>query len=464
MKKQIFKILLLTISIHSFGQNFPEELADSLQGIIDNAITQYNLKGATAAVRLQDDRSWVGVSGYGAEGIPIDTIGKFRIGSLTKMFTATVVLQLYEEGKLNLGDSLGKFIGPYEYVDGSIPIRKLLNHSTGFTDFKSHPEFLTDMLADPDSIYNSEDILSTYLEAPVNNENNAFFYSNTNFILLGLIIESITGNSVKEEIQSRLLDPLELSDTYLANDGIEPSELTGTWADFGLGLEYIGNYSSNALLSAYGSAAGMVSKPTELCKWIKALYEGMFLNQGTLDSMLTLLPGSSATNFLGYGLGTMSISIDGSVLYGHKGSMYTHSIVYYSIDDEISVSLIINHSDNESLDATFYSLFREVVSYLERDVTGANDIPVTEQELKLDIFPNPFTSHANISFALSEPGDVTILIYNSAGSMVSQLLESGLDRGEHKIVWQPQNMAGGIYLVKIIAINGTEANTMLYLK
>ena len=190
----------------------------------------------------------------------------------------------------------------------------------------------------------------------------------------------------------------------------------------------------------------------------------MLLKSGTLDSMRTLLPGSSGPGFLGYGLGLMSIPIDGSILYGHKGAMYSHSIVYYSIDDEISVSLIINHSDNESLDAAFYSLFTEVVSYLESSTTGIRDHAETDVESGLVLFPNPFNLQTTISFVLSEPGAVSMEIYSSSGNKVAERLESHLYMGEHEITWQPQNLTPGVYFVRLYTAGRTEVKKLLYLE
>jgi len=116
-------------------------LAQELQAALDRTIEAGNSMGVSAAVVMPDGKVWFGVSGNSHPGTPISPDMVFSIESITKMFTAALILQLVEEGKLTLEDSLEEWLPTYPHIDGRITIRQLLNHTSGVTHSPEHPSY-----------------------------------------------------------------------------------------------------------------------------------------------------------------------------------------------------------------------------------------------------------------------------------------------------------------------------------
>lgn len=156
---------------------------------------------------------------------PMETDFRFRIGSVTKTFTATVVLQLAGENRLNLDDSIEKwlpgFIQGNGYNGKQITIRQILNHTSGIAEYS---RFKGADFMDTKKSYTAEEIVKMGISLPPDFvPGKGWSYSNTGYVLLGILIEKLTGNSYAEEIENRIIEPLELSDTFLpGNSSVIP--------------------------------------------------------------------------------------------------------------------------------------------------------------------------------------------------------------------------------------------------
>ncbi|EJV76299.1 serine hydrolase domain-containing protein [Bacillus cereus] len=254
---------------------------------------------------------------------PMETDFRFRIGSVTKTFTATVVLQLAEENSLNLDDSIEKWLpGVIQgngYDDKQITIRQLLNHTSGIAEYTRSKGF---NLMDTKKSYRAEELVKMGISMPPDfAPGKSWSYSNTGYVLLGILIETVTGNSYAEEIENRIIEPLELSNTFSPGNS---SVIPGT--KHARGYIQLDGASEPKDVTYYnpsmGSSAGdMISTADDLNKFFSYLLGGKLLKEQQLKQMLTTVPTGEAA--LGrYGLGIYETKLPNGVsIWGHGGSI-----------------------------------------------------------------------------------------------------------------------------------------------
>ncbi|EJP84279.1 serine hydrolase domain-containing protein [Bacillus cereus] len=254
---------------------------------------------------------------------PMKTDFRFRIGSVTKTFTATVVLQLAEENSLNLDDSIEKWLPGVIQGNGydakQITIRQLLNHTSGIAEYTRSKGF---NLMDTKKSYRAEELVKMGISMPPDfAPGKSWSYSNTGYVLLGILIETVTGNSYAEEIENRIIEPLELSNTFLPGNS---SVIPGT--KHARGYIQLDGASEPKDVTYYnpsmGSSAGdMISTADDLNKFFSYLLGGKLLKEQQLKQMLTTVPTGEAA--LGrYGLGIYETKLPNSVsIWGHGGSI-----------------------------------------------------------------------------------------------------------------------------------------------
>ncbi|HDR8065889.1 serine hydrolase domain-containing protein [Bacillus thuringiensis] len=254
---------------------------------------------------------------------PMKTDFRFRIGSVTKTFTATVVLQLAGENRLNLDDSIEKWLpGVIQgngYDDKQITIRQLLNHTSGIANYTRSKDF---NMMDTKKSYTAEGLVKMGISMPPDfAPGKSWSYSNTGYVLLGILIEKITGNSYAEEIENRIIEPLELSNTFLPGNS---SVIPGT--KHARGYIQLDGASEPKDVTYYnpsmGSSAGdMISTADDLNKFFSYLLGGKLLKEQQLKQMLTTVP--TETDELGdSGLGIFKMKLPNGVsIWGHGGTI-----------------------------------------------------------------------------------------------------------------------------------------------
>ncbi|MGE7875428.1 serine hydrolase domain-containing protein [Bacillus paramycoides] len=254
---------------------------------------------------------------------PMKTDFRFRIGSVTKTFTATVVLQLAGENRLNLDDSIEKWLpGVIQgngYNDKQITIRQLLNHTSGIAEYTRSKDF---NLMDTKKSYTAEELVKMGISLPPDfAPGKSWSYSNTGYVLLGILIEKVTGNSYAEEIENRIIEPLELSNTFLPGNS---SVIPGT--KHARGYIQLDGASEPKDVTYYnpsmGSSAGdMISTADDLNKFFSYLLGGKLLKEQQLKQMLTTVPTGGA-KIDGYGLGIYETKLPNGVsIWGHTGGI-----------------------------------------------------------------------------------------------------------------------------------------------
>ncbi|HDR7658934.1 TPA: beta-lactamase family protein [Bacillus wiedmannii] len=312
-----------TQSVSSSVQTSTQRDRNSVKQTVRNTL-QLGFPGILAKTS-EGGKTWsyaAGVANMSSKK-PMKTDFRFRIGSVTKTFTATVVLQLAEENRLNLDDSIKKWLpGVIQgngYDDKQITIRQLLNHTSGIAEYTRSKSF---NLMDTKKSYRAEELVKMGISMPPNfAPGKSWSYSNTGYVLLGILIETVTGNSYAEEIENRIIEPLELSNTFLPGNS---SVIPGT--KHARGYIQLDEASEPKDVTYYnpsmGSSAGdMISTADDLNKFFSYLLGGKLLKEQQLKQMLTTVPTGEAE--LGrYGLGIYETKLPNGVsIWGHGGSI-----------------------------------------------------------------------------------------------------------------------------------------------
>ncbi|WP_438021996.1 serine hydrolase domain-containing protein [Sorangium sp. So ce233] len=314
------------------------ELAGALQARLDGAREALGTSGAVLAVSTPACGIQDFASGESAPGDPMRADHVLRIGSVTKTYVAATVLQLAHEGALDLDDPLSTWITTFPGADG-ITVRQLLNHSSGIFNYTEDEEYLLAVTADPGRAWSPEEIVAVAAEhEPYFVPGEGWHYSNTNYILLGMIIEAVTGEGVAGVIRERLLDPNGLSSTSF--DGEEP--IAGELAH---GYLADGTDVTSVLHPSFPWSAGaMVASAGDVARWAVALYDGAALDPASRAEMLAD-PVPSGVAGEGYGLGTIVIGREvlGVPALGHSGGIpgFATIMLYYP-EQQAAVAAIVN--------------------------------------------------------------------------------------------------------------------------
>jgi len=304
-------------------------------------LLEFNVKGASAAVIMPDGSIHRIVAGFSHDSIAIEPDMLFAIGSITKNVVAALVLQLAEEGILSLNDPISRWLPKYPYVDSTITIRQLLNHTSGLYMFWDNQKLWDDLKQYRDSVFSPETVLS-YIRDPYYSPGKDFRYSNTNYLLLAMICTRATKSTLSAEFRRRFWEPLKIEDAWLSLEEQIPQNLAHVWGD---NFENDGSYRDLTFLPrashesiTYGSS-GLFMTAAGLARWSDALFGGKVLTEASLNEMLRFGKG-------GYGLGVgyfHSALAGGVQAVGHMGgNIGTTASMVHSREHGVSLVIMIN--------------------------------------------------------------------------------------------------------------------------
>lgn len=288
---------------------------------------------------------------------------QYRIGSVSKTFTATMIMQLIEEGELSLSAVLAEYYPEIPQAD-DITIEHLLRHQSGLYNFTNAADY-TDWMTEERS---KEQLLELFYEhEPQFAPGERTSYSNTNYVLLSYIIEDITGDSYDVQLQQRIVDPLNLQHTSYG-DGIDVGNNEAT--SFRYQSQWV--EASETDMSIPAGAGALVSTTGDLTDFIRALFKGKLVSQKSLDSMTTIEQG--------LGMGLMKIPFYDTVAYGHNGGIdgFQSNLSYFPKQD-VAVAFTgngLNYSMNEMLVGILSIYFNhdyEIPSFDETTITLTAD-------------------------------------------------------------------------------------------
>lgn len=298
-------------------QSLPSEKASKLQQLLEKSRNRQNIPGLVMYISTPNG-TWTQASGKAIveTGTPMEPSARFRIASITKTFVSVVVLQLAQEGKLQLDDTINKFL-PKEILaqlpnSNQITIKQLLNHSSGLANYLT-PEFYAETRANPSSQWTAPVAIKyAYNLPPVGTPGQRFEYSDTNYILLELIVEKVTNSILTKEIRSRILTPLNMKDTFME----VRESIPGGFAN---GYRKVNGSRTNVTQLDEGNGlgdGGLISTAPDLAKFIHGLLaEAKLLSPESLKQMLTFFKNDN------YGLGIASNKTKWGQLLGHNGVM-----------------------------------------------------------------------------------------------------------------------------------------------
>jgi len=305
---------------------------DTLQRAIEQAMSDHFAPGCVVCLEQPGNDPWLQAFGVADidTGEPVTRGHHFRIGSITKTFTATVILQLVDEGVLHLDDPVSTFRDDIPHGD-TMTLRHLLGMRSGLFDLLDDESVFPMLLQNPAQPFPPEEQLQIGLSHPPDFAPGAqFAYSNTNYVLLQIIAEQVTGSSLANEISNRVLAPLELTGTswpsgpdlpdpfahgYIApppSGDATPIGTSPTLVDF-----------SQLDPSIGGGAGALQSTIGDLRTWLHALIDGSLLSPDLQQERLTFPPAEKPGQ-MRYGLGIANmdgwIGHDGAIL-GYQGYM-----------------------------------------------------------------------------------------------------------------------------------------------
>jgi D-alanyl-D-alanine carboxypeptidase len=328
-----------------------EPRRDAVQQSIDKLVGVDRHPGALAAVRDHRGRTRHYTAGLGdlrtGEQVPVN--GRVRIGSASKMFASVVVLQLAGEGKVELDASIEKYLPGLvraKGVDASrITVRQLLQHNSGLPDYTSTMfEPLGDFFP-YQHVYLEPRELVDLANAREDGRpaGTGWSYSNTNYVLAGLIAQRVTGRPFNELVTTRVIERIGLRDTYVPEVGEQ--DIRGRHPQ-----GYQRNPTTKELFDftrmdpSWGWAAGqLVSTPDDLNTFLRALLGGKLLEPAQLAQMRTTIPTDPETKSgPGYGLGIFSLPLScGKIAWGHGGDIPGYSTVNAATDDGRAATLTV---------------------------------------------------------------------------------------------------------------------------
>jgi len=308
---------------------FDPDLARQLQRALREALRDPGTTAPGAILHVRSPRlgRFTGVAGLGrvAPDVPIRRADRFRAGSIAKTFVSVVVLQLAERGRLSLDARLPEVlpagvVGRFPTA-ADITVRMLLNHRSGIPEWLS-PAVAEQVARHPAKVWKVSEFLDlAAAQPPVFAPGTGFFYSDTNYNLLGLIIGRITGRSWRHEVTRRVIRPLRLTRTELPGPGHRSIEGPHAHGYAELDGKTIDLTRVDPSFAGAAGACALVTTVQDLARFLDVLFRGrLFRHRATLRSMLDLAPAQGEGGLVGYGLGIEQYALPGGVeLVGHLG-------------------------------------------------------------------------------------------------------------------------------------------------
>tara|TARA_B110000240_G_scaffold98439_1_gene111469 strand:- start:4510 stop:5850 length:1341 start_codon:yes stop_codon:yes gene_type:complete len=370
MKK--ISLLLLFISLNSFSQYnsdsfFNKQKIDSLFNVLD-INNEY-----MGTISVFKDKKEIYSRSIGYSDINNNILSnestRYRIGSISKIFTAVLIMQLVEEKKLNLNDKLSQYF-PEIKLSNEITIEQLLTHRSGiynYTDIKDYESWMEKPLSQKELISKINKNKRRF------KPNKKFEYSNSNYFLLSLIIEQIENGRFNKILEKKILIPYNLNQTYCCtneeNNNVAKSyyNINNKWKE-----------ATNTDLRTAAGAGGIISTAKEINKFFNLLFNNKIINKESLDLMTYNLKTSD------YGFGIFEYDFFNSSGYGHNGRIDGFiSTTCYFLEEEISVTYLnngfrpdINRILIKVLGEAFKTDYTDKKKYLDFDITKQNLIEI----------------------------------------------------------------------------------------
>jgi D-alanyl-D-alanine carboxypeptidase len=344
--KNLITLTIIGLVLTACNQQLKDKQALKVQSVLNeykDSVPDFGIVALFDSGNLID----TGSIGYSFEKNPISTKNRFCIGSCTKMFTAFTVLKLQEKGLLNINDSVYRYLPKHKFIDSTITIKQLLNHTSGLTDILKNG-FQNEPFINPQGDF-SDKVLFSRIDTIDFEKGSRYQYCNTNYFLLAKIIESVTDKSWEMNIQELIINPLNLKNTFpyhsntinnLAHPIIDGQDLNET-----------PKFGNNKLSQGSGN---VVSELLDLNIFIRALLiDKILLDKNSLDQMTSFFEYKNTKT----GLGLFEDKYGNRILLGHTGLQISY-ISYVFADPKTGESIIVlnNNANDGIIDKVFEKL------------------------------------------------------------------------------------------------------------
>lgn len=349
--KTIVSLFMMIFTIlHSNPCNsFSEKIDDRLKNTVQELINEHNIPGAIIGIWIPGKGEWVSALGVAdkktKEKMTIND--HVRIGSVTKTFTVTALLQLQDQGKLLLDDKIGKYI---EHVPNGdeITLRQLANMTSGLPSYTENDAWVQEMFKDKNRVWTSKELLEAAFRLPIlAKPGEKFHYCNTNLILLGLVIEKVSGMALGTYLEKNIFKPLKLTNTSFPINNQMPKPFA-----HGYSIQTLSGHEEDVtfLNPSWAFAAGaMISNLQDLKIWAEALGTGKLLSKKAFEERLqwdTMPPNTKEKK---YGLG---IGFDKGWLM-HTGELPGYNSFVGYLPEKKAILVCLVNSDMAVKKSTF---------------------------------------------------------------------------------------------------------------
>jgi D-alanyl-D-alanine carboxypeptidase len=328
-----------------------------LQTRLDKLRAKYAIPGVSATIILADGTTWTGTSGLAnvRKKTPVEVDTAFALASVSKTYTSALILALADEGKLDLDTRVSKLLPKIKFT-GKATVRQLLDHTSGLSDFFLNAKIDRALFGERTHEWTARDAFR-YVGKAVFPAGKGWYYSNTNYALLGMIAVAVDGRPLAEQLRTRFFDPLGLEHTYqqIAEKPRGPTargyRVTGTparpiFTDQSDGTKAM---PFTSVVTAAGGAGSIAATSGDVARWARALYSGDVLPRATVGAMIA--DARNTARFrpkIGYGLGVQVTTLDGRPALGHSGRLIGfRSVVRHLPTDGITVAVLTNESNTD---------------------------------------------------------------------------------------------------------------------
>jgi D-alanyl-D-alanine carboxypeptidase len=292
--------------------------------------------GLQACAIFEDGTRWRGVAGNADhdEEVPLSFAHHLYVGSVTKFYTATLVLDQVQQGALSLSDSIDEWVD-LEYAS-DVTVETLLNHTSGVPSYTTDAWFLARYLGLPNRTWNPGELLAVIRGSELQFEPGARHEdSNSNYVLLGIVLEAVVGQTYGSLVRRFVREDAGFDRTYY-RDYPGDARIANAYDEsiFDLGRRNLTGFRESLETGAY-AAGGILSTAPDVAGFVRALFTGNLLTAPMVDEMRTFVdaPDEDVSAQRGYGLGVRNLVIDGQHLVGHTGTIPGYSAIAMHHDD-----------------------------------------------------------------------------------------------------------------------------------
>jgi CubicO group peptidase (beta-lactamase class C family) len=376
-------VLCVASSVSAASPGLPAGTAERLHSDLDAAMRHYGIPGATVIILKNHQIVYEGAFGLSdvEKRVPASVRTHYEIGSITKQFTAAAIVRLSEAGKLNLDAAVATYLPAAPHA-GEITVRQLLAQTSGLPDYLDGPDI--DRVGTQPATF--EQLLSRVADKPLAfTPGSGWQYSNTNYLILGKLVELASGERYDDYIRRQFLEPVGMTTTFTIGDEPRVPDMAFGYRRVDGALEP----ARGTIGQSFASSAGdLVSTAGNLAKWSDAFSSGRVLPASAYAMMATSQTTSQAKD-TGYGFGLFVDSLDGQPRVGHTGGdpSFTAADEFFPAQGVIVIALTNDGNDNGHPEAgeilttvAFEALFPDIAAAALRPSAGED--PAVTQRVK----------------------------------------------------------------------------------